>query len=102
MSNTAQKPKAKGMDRFFDFIERTGNKLPTPFMLFVYLTIATAALSAILSYMGVSVTYMAAGKPVLGSIGGEAAYVIGQAKCGLCAAPENPEAFAETVRKFLS
>ena len=56
MSNTAQKPKAKGMDRFFDFIERTGNKLPTPFMLFVYLTIATAALSAILSYMGVSVT----------------------------------------------
>lgn len=31
-------------------------------MLFVYLTIATAALSAILSYMGVSVTYMAAGK----------------------------------------
>ena len=62
MSNTAQKPKAKGMDRFFDFIERTGNKLPTPFMLFVYLTIATAALSAILSYMGVSVTYMAAGK----------------------------------------
>lgn len=42
MSNTAQKPKAKGMDRFFDFIERTGNKLPTPFMLFVYLTIATA------------------------------------------------------------
>lgn len=46
-------------------------------------------------------TYMAAGKPVLGSIGGEAAYVIDQAKCGLCAAPENPEAFAETVRKFL-
>ena len=62
MSNTAQKPKAKGMDRFFDFIERTGNKLPTPFMLFVYLTIATAVLSAILSYMGVSEIYMAAGK----------------------------------------
>ena len=47
-------------------------------------------------------TYMAAGKPVLGSIGGEAAYVIGQAKCGLCAPPENPEALAEMVRAFLA
>ena len=46
-------------------------------------------------------TYMAAGKPVLGSIGGEAAYVIEQAGCGLCAPPETPGAFAETVREFL-
>ncbi|MDD3334227.1 MAG: glycosyltransferase family 4 protein [Eubacteriales bacterium] len=47
-------------------------------------------------------TYMAAGKPVLGSIGGEAAYVINQAQCGFCAPPDDPEAFAQVVRRFLS
>lgn len=45
---------------------------------------------------------MAAGKPILGSIGGEAAYVIRRADCGLCAPPESPEAFAGTVREFLA
>ncbi|MBE5777759.1 MAG: glycosyltransferase family 4 protein [Clostridiales bacterium] len=46
-------------------------------------------------------TYMAAAKPILGSIAGEAEYVIRDAACGLCASPENPEAFAEIVRQFL-
>lgn len=55
-----QLKKSRHMDRFFDFIERSGNKLPTPFMLFVYLSIGTTILSAVLAYMNVSVTYMAA------------------------------------------
>lgn len=46
-------------------------------------------------------SYMAAGRPVLGSIAGETAYVISQAQCGFCAPPNNPEAFAQTVRAFL-
>lgn len=47
-------------------------------------------------------SYMAAGKPVLGSIGGETAYVIGKAQCGYCAPPNDPEAFADVVRKFMA
>lgn len=46
-------------------------------------------------------TYMAAAKPILGSIAGEAEYVLRDAACGLCAPPENPEAFAGVVREFL-
>ena len=47
-------------------------------------------------------SYMAAGKPVLGSIAGETAYVVEQAGCGFCAPPDDPEAFAQVVRRFLS
>lgn len=47
-------------------------------------------------------SYMAAGKPVLGSIAGEAAYVIEQSGCGLCAPPDDPEAFARIVRRFIA
>lgn len=46
-------------------------------------------------------TFMAAGKPILGSIGGEAAYVIEQAQCGLCAPADDPQAFAKVVRQFM-
>lgn len=46
-------------------------------------------------------SYMAAGKPVLGSIAGETAYIIEKAQCGLCVPPDDPEAFAEAVREFL-
>jgi len=46
--------------------------------------------------------YMAAGKPVLGSIAGEAAYVIKNAECGFCAPPDDPEAFADVVRQFMA
>lgn len=47
-------------------------------------------------------SYMAAAKPVLGSIGGETAYVIQQAQCGFCAPPDDAEAFAAVVRQFLA
>lgn len=47
-------------------------------------------------------SYMAAGKPILGSIAGEAAYVIEQAGCGYCAQPDDPAAFAAQVKRFLS
>ena len=46
--------------------------------------------------------YMASGKPVLGSIAGEAAYVIEKSECGFCAPPDDPEAFAEVVRRFMA
>ncbi len=47
-------------------------------------------------------SYMAAGKPILGSITGETPYIVEQAACGLCAAPEDPEAFANVVRRFMA
>lgn len=46
-------------------------------------------------------SYMASGKPVLGSIAGETAYVLDRAQCGLCAPPDDPEAFAQIVRAFI-
>lgn len=46
-------------------------------------------------------SYMAAGKPVLGSIAGETPYVLEKAQCGLCAPPDDAKAFACVVRQFL-
>lgn len=45
-------------------------------------------------------SYLAAGKPVVGAIDGEAARVIREAQCGMCAPAENPEALAELIRRM--
>ena len=45
-------------------------------------------------------TYMAAGKPIIGAIDGEAKYVIDEAKCGICVKAEDDIALAENVRRF--
>ncbi|MFH1879171.1 MAG: glycosyltransferase family 4 protein [Bacillota bacterium] len=47
-------------------------------------------------------SYMAAGKPILGSISGEAEDIITEAECGLCAPSDDPEAFAQTVLQFIA
>ncbi len=47
-------------------------------------------------------SYMAAGKPILGSITGETPNIIETARCGLCAPPEDPAAFAQVVRAFVA
>ncbi len=47
-------------------------------------------------------SYMAAGKPILGSIAGETPMIIAEAACGFCAPPEDAQAFAEVVRAFLA
>jgi len=47
-------------------------------------------------------SYMAAGKPILGSITGETLRVVEQADCGLCAPPENAVSFADVVRNFMN
>lgn len=47
-------------------------------------------------------SYMAAGKPVLGSIAGEARMVVERAACGFCAEPEDARAFARAVERFLA
>lgn len=49
-------------ERFIQWVEKVGNKLPHPFWLFVYLALAVIVLSFILNQMGVSVTFMSAGR----------------------------------------
>jgi len=46
-------------------------------------------------------SYMAAGKPIIGAINGEAAQIIKEAECGFCAAAEDEESFASCIRAFL-
>jgi aminobenzoyl-glutamate transport protein len=45
-----------GSSKFLDWIERVGNKVPNPTIMFVYLIVIIAFLSAILAWSGVSVT----------------------------------------------
>ena len=45
-----------GGSKFLDWIERVGNKVPNPTIMFVYLILIIAFLSAILAWSGVSVT----------------------------------------------
>lgn len=47
-------------------------------------------------------SYLAAGKPVIGSIDGETARVIREADCGMCSPAEDPAALAEVIRKMAS
>ena len=47
-------------------------------------------------------TYMAAGKPIIGSINGETASVIKAAECGYCSSAENENELTEIILKFIS
>ncbi|MCC6167015.1 MAG: AbgT family transporter [Caldilineaceae bacterium] len=49
-------PKRSGMDKVLDWVERVGNKVPHPVLMFAYLIVGVIVLSAILGLMGVSVT----------------------------------------------
>ena len=45
--------------KFLDFVEKVGNKLPNPVTLFVILSLIVIVISQILEMMGVAVTYEA-------------------------------------------
>jgi len=49
--------KAGGVQRVLDTIERVGNKVPHPAILFLWLCIGVIVLSALLAWVGVSATY---------------------------------------------
>ncbi len=59
--------------RFLDVVEKIGNKLPHPFILFVYLAVAVIVMSTIASAFGVSVVHPGTGEdmPIKGLISGE-------------------------------
>lgn len=47
-------------------------------------------------------SYMAAGKPIIGAIDGEASLIINDAKCGFCGRAGDAELLAENIKKFIS
>jgi aminobenzoyl-glutamate transport protein len=51
------------MERILGAIERGGNKMPHPAILFIYLCIGVIVLSALLAWIGISVTYEVAKPP---------------------------------------
>src|SRR6186997_2418559 len=55
MSDAIAAP-AAGSGGFLGFIERAGNKVPHPVLMFLYLIIGVIVLSSVLAFMGVSVT----------------------------------------------
>ena len=54
-----EKEKKKGIQKFLDFVERGGNKLPHPLTLFWIFCVIIAIISAIAANSGASVTYEA-------------------------------------------
>lgn len=46
-------------------------------------------------------TYMAAGKPIIGAVDGEAARIIEESRCGLCSPAENADYLARVVNMFV-
>lgn len=54
-----------------------------------------------MSFPGKIQTYMAAGKPIIGAVNGEAAEIIKEAECGFCAAAEDVDGLVECIKQFL-
>ena len=58
-----QQPAPGMMERILGAIERGGNRMPSPAILFVWLCVGVIALSALLSWADISVTYQVAKPP---------------------------------------
>lgn len=64
MSVTAKRRTRAALSRTFSWVERTGNRLPHPFMLFVYIAVLIALVSSVVSLFGVTVPDPDTGSPV--------------------------------------
>ncbi len=65
MSTAEAAAQPGAMERILGAIERGGNKMPHPAILFIYLCIGVIVLSALLAWVGVSVTYEIAKPPAI-------------------------------------
>lgn len=72
---SAENIKKNWFAEFIDMIEVVGNKLPNPFLMFVYLSVVLLVLSFVFNKLGVSVTYVEASK-VAGESGKEVTVVV--------------------------
>lgn len=91
------------MDRVFFYGHRPATEMP------MFFSKASALLVTLKKHDHISYTlpgkvqsYMAAGKPVIGAIDGEANKIIQESGCGLCCEAENHEALAKLIRQFVS
>lgn len=64
MTDVELETKPGGLQRILDFIERVGNKVPHPAVLFIGLCVGLILLSQILAWVGWSATYEVAERPV--------------------------------------
>ncbi|WLR47349.1 AbgT family transporter [Halobacillus litoralis] len=64
MNDQSSTKKAKGFSRLLNGVEKVGNKLPDPFMLFVYLSVFTIIGSWIISLFGVTTTQPGTGEEI--------------------------------------
>ncbi|APU17967.1 MULTISPECIES: AbgT family transporter [Actinoalloteichus] len=55
MTDTATSAKGNRLDRVLNWIERAGNRLPEPFILFVLLTLVVAVVSTLMAGFGITV-----------------------------------------------
>ena len=55
-----------------------------------------------MSFPGKIQTYMAAGKPIIGAMNGEAAEIIREAQCSFCAKAEDVDGLVECIKEFMS
>lgn len=53
-----------------------------------------------MSFPGKIQTYMAAGKPIIAAVNGEAAHIIKDARCGFCTDAENVDGLVECIKSF--
>jgi aminobenzoyl-glutamate transport protein len=62
--SSASEVKRGMLDKFLDRVERAGNKIPEPFMLFIWLSIGIVVLSFVLSNLGFSAVHPATKKTI--------------------------------------
>ncbi|ASO23109.1 aminobenzoyl-glutamate transport protein [Actinoalloteichus hoggarensis] len=73
MTDTATSAKGNRLDRVLDWIERAGNRLPEPFILFVLLTLVVAVVSTVMAGLDVSILIPGEAEPtpIRGAFTGE-------------------------------
>ncbi|PPA70312.1 AbgT family transporter [Jeotgalibacillus proteolyticus] len=62
MADSNRTPKRGFFAKFLDFVERAGNKLPHPFMLFIYLALGVIGLSWLISLFNISFEHPGTGE----------------------------------------
>ncbi len=94
---------AKGLDNITFHGRRDLSEMPSFYAMADVMMVSLSADPVLSSTLpGKVQSYMAASKPVIGAIDGEAARVIREAKCGLCSDAEDAAALAENVRRMAS
>lgn len=95
--------KAKGLNHVIFYGRRPLEEMPKMYKMADAMLVTMKADPIIsMTLPGKIQSYMACGKAVLGSINGEAANVIRESECGLCAKAGDAEGLAHIVREYIA